>query len=74
MKLKMSKFGVEMSLREDLIRLNMLFGPFGRTFGGQDYIASVRTAFSSFYLAVAGTGPVHATHPQKSGLQASPRG
>lgn len=25
----------------DLVRLNMLFGPFGRTFGSQDYIASV---------------------------------
>ncbi|CAJ1417070.1 unnamed protein product [Effrenium voratum] len=25
----------------DLIRLNMLFGPFGRTFGGRDHIASV---------------------------------
>lgn len=27
---------------QDLVRLNMLFGPFGRTFGSQDYIASVR--------------------------------
>ncbi|CAK9112814.1 unnamed protein product [Durusdinium trenchii] len=25
----------------DLIRLNMLFGPFGRTFGSRDYLASV---------------------------------
>eukprot|EP00438_Fugacium_kawagutii_P008494 Skav210946 [mRNA] locus=scaffold713:230451:232751:+ [translate_table: standard] len=25
----------------DLVRLNMLFGPFGRSFGSQDYVASV---------------------------------
>ena len=32
---------------EDLIRLNMLFGPYGRSFSGKDYLASVPSMLST---------------------------
>ena len=42
---------------QDLIRLNMLFGPYGRSFGGKDYLASVRRTSSGSGMGLHILGP-----------------